>query len=159
MVSNYKNWTHEDLERVESVDSYEAMLDLALKILPRLGQPIAQVCGPLSTGGRGSFEKNLEMFSEGIEFLHNQGKIVFDQRPFEVPMQKLKNSREKGGYAFDLLDKFYLPVFESGYIKEMHFLPGWDGSTGAKWEHEQANRLGISIYYFPESFINNRQVF
>jgi hypothetical protein len=26
-------------------------------------------------------------------------------------------------------------------------MPTWETSTGAKWEHEEANRLGIKVSY------------
>lgn len=153
-MSKYQNWREDDVQKVALLETYADMKDVALIALKALPQPVVQVCGPLTTGGRGSFEKNLEMFHEGIQFLAEQGKTVFDQRPFEIPMQKLKATRKGPGYAYELLYEFYLPVFQSGHVKELHFLPGWESSIGARWEHDQAQQLGITIFYLPKSLLN-----
>lgn len=143
------------MQQVELLETYAQMKAFALEMLGRLPSPVVQVCGPLTTGGRGSFEANIAMFHEGVQLLAQQGKTIFDQRPFEIPMQKLKTIRQDPGYAYELLDEFYLPVFESGLVHELHFLPGWESSTGARWEHEQAQRLGIAIFYLPESLLSS----
>ncbi len=150
----YQNWTEKDIQYLKTINSYSEMKEVALKMLKGLPQPVAQVCGPLTTGGRGSFKANLEMFSEGIEILVNKGKTVFDQRPFEIPIQNLKKLTKGSGYQFEVLNDFYLPIFKSGLVKELYFLPGWEGSVGAKWEHEQARLLNIEILYFDKDLIS-----
>jgi hypothetical protein len=142
-----KYWNDEDLLALEQADTMPQMLQIALGVLKRMPQPVAQVCGPISTGGRGSILENLVAFNETIVFLQAEGESVFDQMPFEAPMQRVKTTLPKGQYALTLLDDFYLPIFETGLIKKMYFMPDWESSHGAKWEHEQAKRLGIEIKY------------
>lgn len=149
-MKDYPHWRKEDFEILATTHTYKDMARVALRILERIPGPVVQVCGPLTTGGRGSLEENLKMFDQGVQLLVAQGKNVFDQRPFEEPMQRLKILLPKGEYAVEILDDFYLPVFESGLIHELHFLPGWQESRGARWEYEQAQRLGISIHHLPE---------
>ncbi len=102
-------------------------------------------------GGKGSIEANLEEFNNQIKKLQDKGLNVFDQMPFEEPMHRLLieflKTRSKNEYMDSILTEFYLPLFESGYIKELYFLPDWQSSNGAKWEHEQAKKLGIKIVY------------
>lgn len=152
-MGEYHHWTHNHLSKLDVLQTYAEMREVALAFLEELPKPIVQVCGPITTGGRGSIEENIKAFGEAIAYLSAQGKIVFDQRPFEIPMQRAKMIAKKEGYPFDLLEEFYLPIFESKLIEELFFLPGWESSTGAKWEHEQAVRLGIKISYLPDKFI------
>lgn len=146
----HHHWTKENLEKIHSITDYEGMLEMALNVLSQMPKPVIQVCGPLTTGGLGSLKKNLEAFEKVIDHLVASGKTVFDQLPFEIPMQKFKLN-QKGKYATDLLDKFYLPLFETGFIDELYFLPDWESSLGARWEHEQAKRLGLKIVYFSKN--------
>ncbi len=139
-------WTEDDLLKLEQAESYREMFDIALLVLKRMPQPVGQVCGPISTGGRGSLVANLVAFNETIILLQSEGKHIFDQMLFEVPMSKIK-SKIVGKYDESLLTDFYLPIFESGLVKKFYFLPDWQSSHGANWEHKQAQRLGIEIEY------------
>jgi len=76
-----------------------------------------------------------------------EGICVFDQMPFEVPMQRIKARYPSGALNMDLLLDFYLPIFERGFIETLYFLPDWETSFGARWEHEQAQRLNMKIIY------------
>jgi hypothetical protein len=151
-MSRHPHWKPHHLELVKKLETYAGMRDLAFALLQDLPTPIIQVCGPLTTGGRGSFEANVEALHDAIHWLVGQGKNVFDQRPFETPMRRLVEARTAPGYAYDLLTEFYLPLFESGHIKELHFLHDWESSTGARWEYEQGVRLGIAIFHIPQDF-------
>lgn len=133
------------INRINQAQSYTAMAQIALEILRSVEGPVAELCGPISTGGLGSVEGNLSRFDQKIRELMESGINVFNQTPFETPMQKLK---EKPGFQpLDLLEGFYLPLLESGKIAKMYFLPDWQSSFGARWEHDQAKRLGIEIVY------------
>lgn len=148
-MATYHHWTDNHLSKLDVLKTYAELREVALEFLRELPKPIVQVCGPITTGGRGSIEENMKAFGDAIGYLSTQGKTVFDQRPFEIPMQRIKMQAEQDGYPFDLLEEFYLPIFESKLIDELFFLPDWESSTGAKWEHEQAKRLGIKISYLP----------
>ena len=104
-------------------------------------KPVSLVSGPISTGGAGSLEKNLELFAEAIAHLEMHGENVFDQLPFENKITEF--SKDYKGYYMPILEDFFLPLFKSGKIAKIWFMPGWETSTGAKWEYEQAEKLGI----------------
>ena len=140
-------WREEDILELEKVDSFAGMLPVAFRVLDRMPRPIAMVCGPMTTGGTGSVLKNMLRFNEAIMLLQAQGIQVFDQMPYENPMERIKATLVSKEYARGILDDFYLPVFERGYISKFYFLSGWESSIGATWEHEQALRLGVEIEY------------
>ncbi|MEI6118971.1 MAG: AIR synthase related protein [bacterium] len=145
---NGKYWTSEDIQALEEAKNYDDLLIIALRVLDRMPQPIVQICGPLTTGGLGSMEANMAEFEKAIFFFSQQGECVFDQIPFEEPMQRFKKD-VIDGYDERILFDFYQPIFKSGKIKTMKFLPGWEKSTGANWENTQAKQWNIQTVYLP----------
>lgn len=144
-MSNY--WTQEDLTRMDSAVTYRDLYAIAVVVLERMPRPRVQMCGPISTGGAGSVEENLKRFEAAIEKLSDSGIVVFDQLPFEMPIRKIRQLKNKKGYDTDLLEDFYLPIFESKLVNTLYFLPDWQSSTGATWEHEQARRFDFDVVY------------
>ena len=144
MIDEY--WTFDDGDDLESAKNYEKLFDIALRVIKRMPQPVCQVCGPVTTGGLGSMDKNMEEIEKMIRILRSRGISVFNNMVFEEAMQRIKKTPYYRG-GNHLLNAFYLPLFESGLVKVLCFLPGWTSSEGAKWEHEQALRLGIKIVY------------
>jgi hypothetical protein len=147
-------YTKEHLQMISECKDYEDMVSVALEILRDIPKPLAQVCGPVSTGGKGSIEKNLQRLENAMLKLVAQGINVFNQASFEEPMQKIR--QEKGTNMdesnLELLEQFYKPLFESGLINTLYFLPDWQSSFGATWERKQAERLGITIIDLPDDF-------
>ncbi len=142
-----KYWRDTDFVDLENAHTAKEMFLITERIISRMPRPIVQVCGPIATGGLGSLEANLGAFNEEIKKLQSKGLHVFDQMPFEMPMQKLKKDLKPGEYAYSILDDFYLPLFKSGNISALYFMPNWQTSKGAQWEHELAKDLGIEIKY------------
>ena len=140
-------WQEKDWEDLEKAGSIAELFIVAQRIIERMEKPLAQVCGPISTGGKGSVEANLHAFNETIKELHEQGLSVFDQMPFELPMKKLREKFSPNEYFESILTDFYHPLFESGAISRFYFMPDWQSSKGAKWEHEKAKELDIEIIY------------
>jgi hypothetical protein len=142
-------WTKEDWENLEKVDSVQDLYIIAQSIISRMPKPFIQVCDPVAlNGGLGSIEANLNAFNETIKKLQKQGLNIFDQMPFEDSMQKLKvKLAVEGKYFNNILTDFYYPIFESGLIEAFYFMPNWETSRGAKFEHKKAKELGIKIVY------------
>jgi hypothetical protein len=147
-------WRSADLEGIKNARTYAALSVVGLNILERMkttysSRMIGIVCGPISSGGLGSREKNLEVFEEYIQDLLRRNVLVFNQMPFEEKLlELLEGDLEKNG--FKLLTGFYLPLFESGLIDYFYFIPGWKTSNGANWEKDQAERLGKTIVQLPK---------
>jgi hypothetical protein len=142
-----KYWEEKDWADLDQSESVKDLYVIACRILERMPKNLSQVCGPISTGGKGNVEDNLLEFNKRIIELQEKGLNVFDQMPFEDPMHRMMLSFSKEEYMSNILTDFYLPLFEIGRISELYFLPDWKSSHGAKWEHEQAKRLGIKINY------------
>jgi hypothetical protein len=143
-----KYWTKEDWENLEKVESVGDLYIIAQNIISKMPKPFVQICGPIATGGLGSFEANLNAFNNTIKGLQKQGLNVFDQMPFEGSMQKLKNNViSKSEIVNSILTDFYYPIFRSGYVSAFYFMPNWQTSFGAKCEHEKVKELGIEIVY------------
>ncbi len=140
-------WTEQDWQDLDHAVTAKEMYAVAERVLSRMPEDIVQVCGPIATGGLGSLEANMLAFNAQIKKLQAEGIHVFDQMPFEKPMQGLKKDLKPGEYAFSILDDFYLPLMKNDKVKTFYFLPNWESSTGAKWEHNLIKELGKEIKY------------
>lgn len=135
----------EDLDDIEQAQTFADLRVVAERILRRMPKPVAQVCGPISTGGFGSVDKNLEALRSAISDLRDSEVVVFSQIHFQDRMQDIKAKQPNG--REQLLHDFYLPLFEKGLIQKLYFLRNWEASEGARWEHQQAERLGMEIIH------------
>lgn len=144
-----KYFKDEDWEDLNKASNIANVYEVALRVLSRMPENLSQVCGPITTGGKGSIEDNLEEFNNRIKELQESGVDVFDQMPFEEPMHRimLDFQKTKNEYMNSILDDFYLPLFKTNKIKQLYFIPGWKSSKGSCWEHDTANKLGIKINY------------
>ncbi|MBI5732745.1 DUF4406 domain-containing protein [Candidatus Jorgensenbacteria bacterium] len=139
-------FTFDDLNNMKAAKTFSGLSIVAMRIIKRMPQPVAMVSGPLSTGGLGSFKENLIVFEEAVQKLSGQGLYVFNQLPFEEHMWRIAQAPAYRG-ADELLEEFYLPIFESGLVKSIYFIKGWETSYGASWEHRHAERLNIECIY------------
>lgn len=147
-----KFWTEEEHALLGKAEGFPEMLSIAMAVLKRMPEPVAMVSGPLTTG-EGSHEHNLKVFEGVIKKLDGEGKSIFNQLPFHEIMVRLWKAWTGPGYYMPLLTDFYQPIFESGYIKTVYFIPGWEKSVGAAWEHDQAGKLGITRVYLPKEYV------
>ncbi|MBP6883770.1 MAG: DUF4406 domain-containing protein [Candidatus Pacebacteria bacterium] len=142
-----KYWEPKDWEDLANVKSFKDLYIIAERVIARQPKPIIQVCGPIATGGLGTIEANLNAFNETIKKLQDQGFSIFDQMPYEEPMQTLKTLDPSDDHLERILTDFYWPIFNSGLVSAMYFMPNWQTSNGATKEHAKAIELGIKIVY------------
>ena len=136
----------------------ESFPALSLNAVDRLRKagPSAIVCGPISTGGYGSAAANFAVFNKVIVALQARGVKVFSQMPYEAGIGKLRQAWQEAGntgYCMAILEEFYAPLFATGLFSAAFFIPEWESSFGACWEHAECHRLGIRIYYLKRSWI------
>ncbi len=137
-----------EILKMKKAKHFRELAPIAIQIASRLTRPVTQVCGPVSTGGRGSIEKNMKALKDAILFVGNQGFSVFDQTIFEKHLWRISGLPAlKNASEYLLLDSFYRPIFLSKKLQYLHFIPGWQGSVGAVWEHSLGKSLGIKIVY------------
>ena len=147
-------WQEQHYQALKSARSYNDLSAIALDILGAMPQPVGEVCGPISSGGR-SIEENLAVFSKVNDKLTREGKYIVDLVPFEIAMRAMK--RESGLSHIEanlaLLEGFYLPIFKSGKVSELYFIPGWQASHGASWERDRALEFNIKIIDLSEEWM------
>lgn len=153
-MEEYFNKKHE--RQLESVSDYLSASNIALEIISKMPQPLNQVCGPITSGGKSSIKENLETFEKTIYKLRDQGEIIFNQLPFEKTLEKIwrNDNRKLREKNLVLLKDFYFPIFKSGFVKSLYFIHGWKESFGASWEHEEASYLGLRTKYLPRDFLD-----
>lgn len=140
--------TEADYSALRTVGNFPDLAVIAIGVLGRMknaGHQIVQICGPYSTGGLGTKELNAKRFDEAREAAEARGYAVFNQIPFEDAIQRIVATYNlpAGEYCYDILHVFYRTIFESTHITKFLFIPGWESSTGARWERDEAQRLGI----------------
>lgn len=153
-----RHWLPEDLLRRDQIQSFSDLGQFGVEVLEKAGGSFCQVCGPITTGGVGSFEGNMLIFEKTIRVLISQGYRVFNQLPLqEVIIRLYADWRKQNGntkeYCWPILEEVYAPLFESGYITLGCFIPRWETSDGTKWEHDKLCALGIERLYIPEEWI------
>jgi hypothetical protein len=147
-------WEKYHIELFKDAKDYSDLVYITLDALEKMPQPIVQVCGPISSGGRGSIEKNLKIFKKTIRKL-SEKHSVFDQTILEQPMRRIMKtyhcSHEENNRI--LLESFYGPILKSGLIQKTFFIDRWESSQGATWEHETSKKIGLERFYLPENFL------
>ncbi len=161
IIVEYMNeyWTDKEIKSLDSAPTFYELGDIALTILQRMkkvGKPIVQICGPMSTGGRGNLEENMKFFGQTVQIATNKGLTVFNQMPFQDAMIRIAKWKPGDAYAEDILEIFYRKIFESGLLDEVLFLPDWQSSRGARWERDIAVKLNIPIKEFPVEWLGEK---
>jgi len=164
----YQQCTEAEVQAIAAATNYEQLRDIALSQLARMDKTlwatpaikyvtqIGIVCGPISNGGvgKGNVAINMKVFAAAVtHFVQQQDGFFFSQVPFEDKIKELKQpdviALGKPVANQKLLDVFYAPLFASGLIKKMQFLPDWPTSDGARWERQRGEQLGITIHDIP----------
>lgn len=136
--------------------TYEDLVLHAHSQIQKLHGAAEIVCGPITTGGFGHPGYNTLLFNHAIELLILEGRPMFNQIPYEFQLARLESewkSVNGNHYCHPILTEFYQPLFDSCLFARAWFLPGWEKSTGATWEHEYLSRLGCDIKHLPEDWI------
>lgn len=127
-------------------ETFEKLAAIARAELAKFSGDAEIVCGPITTGGRGSIEKNLEVFEAVIGRMLRKGRPLFNQMPYETQLFALRRvwrpqeSWMARSWYEPVLEEFYLPLFTAGRIKRAWFIPGWKSSKGAQWERDMLPR-------------------
>ena len=143
-------WEEGDLIKLNSAKTVQDLFLVADDIVTRMDPEstrIAQVCGPINNGGGGNIEANLAYLNDIIISLQKKGIAIFDQMPFESSMHRIVRELLSAHAHTDILKYFYEPLFRSGKIKVLYFVPGWEQSKGALKEHEMGQELSMEIIY------------
>lgn len=134
LIGRYK-FINGQLEKAKTIKD---VVQVAKTILYTAHGPLSMVAGPKSKGGKISEELNILAIQNYMEELYEAGENIFNDTIFEESLQRIKDE----GEVYNMLNDFYLPLFESGYIKKMFFMKDWRFSTGATLQQQALIRLG-----------------
>jgi hypothetical protein len=146
-TSTKQYWGDDNFKAISDARTIKEVYMVALNILSKMPDEVAQVCGPVTSGGKESVEENLKYLNKAICELQEKGVDVFDQMPFEETFHRIVNDETTNQKYENILHDFYEPLFTLNRIKILYFVPGWESSRGANWEHDKASELGITISY------------
>lgn len=161
-MSKIKYFTEQNFIDIAEAHTFPQLFVVAQDILARMPEgQIYQICGPISTGTR-SVEENLSIFDNTIQAFVDAGLPVFNQLPFGAEMGKIKRKWEEKNktkdYCKPILTEFYLPLFQTGRITNLVFIPGWSASVGSRWEMEQSKKLHIPTHRLPPNWCKHYDV-
>jgi hypothetical protein len=131
--------------------SFEELATIGLAELKKFSGEIEIVCGPITTGGLGKVERNLEVFQAIIFRMLRRGRPLFNQMPYEKQIFLLRSewketeSQKKPSTYEPVLEEFYRHLFEARRITRAWFIPGWESSNGACWERRLLSSLDVEI--------------
>lgn len=123
-----------------------------MRVLAGIPGKAVMVCGPITSGGLRCVVKNTARLEGAIEMLAHLGEPVFTQLPLSGAITRISGNAAYYRGLDHLLETVYLPLFQSGYLSRLYFLPGWQSSLGATWEHARALELGLEIRYIHPAF-------
>ena len=125
--------------------------DLALGAIGRLKQlpqPVVRVSGPLTSGPR-DYDSNLARFRFVEEKLKSEGFTVFDYFDGNNDEAVIKSL----DVPWDMvMEHYHRPILETGLIGACYFIPEWELSSGASWEHDFYTTHQLEIIYVPEEW-------
>lgn len=131
---------------MEEVEDLKILAEREINRIEQMRQPVVRVCGPLTSGGPDNYENNARRLASAEKVLQSRGMTVWTFGEAE---------EEIFGKNYDpdnIITYFHKPVFESGLIKEVYFLPRWNESNGAVQERKIADEAGLIIKEFPEEW-------
>ena len=155
---HYRFWTPQDHQALKAAGPcLHRNRDIAMTVVSRMPDGIHMASGPMTSGGLGTLEANFEMFYLTIDYLIiHEGLNVFSQMPFEDNMVEYHRlwTAEVGPdkYCWPILLEFYAPLFRllTKKFSTLHFIHGFESSTGARWEYEECLAHGIKIRRLPK---------
>lgn len=123
------------------------LTEKAIQRLESMTKPIVRICGPLTTYG--VYEENLRRFAQATDILTKKGYTVFDY--FEGEDEE--RIREAEISWDDVMEHYHKPILAAGLMDGAFFLPHWEESSGAVWEHDFISKhTHMKIELFPEEW-------
>jgi hypothetical protein len=147
-------------QKIANAESFITLLCVAMKSIKKEKKHhpkalVVELCAPISSGGKGNVKDNIAEMRKAVKALQKLPFILFNQLLYEEKIGQLKKvieDKRKCPYVFEILLEFYEPLFESGVIDILVFMPNWHSSTGANWEYVKAKKLGIKTLQLKDNW-------
>lgn len=130
------------------VKTFKELGELGVQKILQFGYGAEIVCGPVSTGGKGSVHENIPIFNRSIATLKDEyGRPIFSQIFLEEHIRYLyddwKKDPKNTGYCMPILEEVYYPIFKTRRLRGAFFIPGWQGSFGTSWEYKTLPQFDV----------------
>jgi len=163
-------FTPSQIMLLQRTDCYDELAAMALQQIEEMyktfcvvGQKstIAVVCGAISANDTGTKEENVAYFESAVDhFTRETEGMLWSQIPYEEAIWRLMARDEAAGlsdqyadpYKNPVLQKFYKPLFTSGYVGIQKFLYNTPQSSGARWEAKLGKNVGITPEWYDKEF-------
>ena len=147
------HWEEVHIERAKTANDFKLLGDLVCEVAAKMPKPLFMVSGPMTTGGLGSYSKNILLFQHAIDEAAQAGIHVFNQTMLEEHLQRLVREwytcNPDSKYCSHVLTDVYETLLASGHLQGLYFMPDWNTSYGASWEREAAQRLNVAVQEYP----------
>ncbi len=90
---------------------------------------VHMICGPLFCGGYGCVMKNRLLLVHATLVAEERGWTVFNPIPFQRAWINRAKNKQSETCAKMMWDKLHMPIFKSGLVKCVPFLPFWETSS------------------------------
>lgn len=125
----------------------------AMYDIKKMKPPVIQICGPISTGGFGNIEDNINCLASVIEECQKNNLSVFNQLDYEPRLDMIL--KDYAEYDYPILEYFYLPILSSHAINGLVILPLWHTSIGTTWELNFAKNNNIPFIYLENILVEH----
>lgn len=150
------HWEDIHIERARTADDFKLLGDLVCEVAGKMPKPLFMISGPMTTGGMGSYSKNILLFQHAIDEALKEGVHVFNQTMLEEHLQRLVRNwltcNPDAEYCNHVLTDVYEALLASGHVEGLYFMPDWHTSRGAKWEREAGERLKLTLHEYPNEW-------
>ncbi len=155
-VVSCPHWEDHHIERAKSANDFKLLGELVCEVAEKMPKPLFMVSGPMTTGGMGSYSKNILLFQHAIDEAIKAGVTVFNQTMLEEHLQRLVREwltcNPESEYCNHVLTDVYEALLASGHIHGVYFMPDWHTSRGARWEREASERLNVAVHDYPSEW-------
>lgn len=150
------HWKKHHIEKAKEASDFKMLGELVCEIAEKMPKPLFMISGPMTTGGMGSYSKNILLFQHAIDEAIKAGVYVFNQTMLEEHLQRLVREwlicNPDSEYCNHVLTDVYEALFASGHINGVYFMPDWHTSRGARFEREMVERLDILVQEYPSEW-------
>ena len=150
------HWQEVHVQRAKNANGFNELGELVCEVAALMPKPLFMISGPMTTGGMGSYSKNILLFQHTIDEALLSGVSVFNQTMLEEHLQRLVRvwlaENTHLDYCDHVLTDVYKALLDSGHINGLYLLPDWHTSRGAKWEREVGEKLNLNLHEYPQEW-------
>lgn len=125
-VVSREEWLEWEEAALREAVSFQHLVEIAIGVLQFLhlkhGTEIIQICGPMTTGGLGQQEANMQVFGLAVRRAKENGLAVFNQIPFQDAVTRIVNKQQQGKkhHKVGLLHRHSRGLLSAGFLIRLY---------------------------------------